>query len=182
MIKKILKKIIALMRGGVYIENLMRAGLRIGVDCHILSGVILDSCHCWLITIGDEVTIAPRARIMAHDASTKRHLGYTKIGKVTIGKRVFVGAEALILPGVTIGENSIIGAGSVVTKDIPPNAVAAGNPAKVICTLDDYLAKHKELMSLHPCFGIEYTNQGNVTSAMKEEMKRKMNKGVGYVV
>jgi len=120
------------MRDEVNIENLMRGGLRIGVDCYIHPGVKLDSSHCWLITIGDEVTISLRAIILAHDASMKRHLGYTRIGKVTIGNRVFVGAEAVILPGVIIGENSIIGAGSVVTKDIPPNAFAAGNPAKVI--------------------------------------------------
>jgi acetyltransferase-like isoleucine patch superfamily enzyme len=57
-------------------------------------------------------------------------------GPVRIGKRVWIGENACILPGVSIGDGAVIGAGSVVTKDIPPNSIAAGNPAKVIRTID----------------------------------------------
>lgn len=65
---------------------------------------------------------------------------------MTIGNEVFVGAGSIILPGVHIGNRVIIGAGSVVTKDIPDNSVAAGNPAKVICPIDEYLEREKGKM------------------------------------
>ena len=79
--------------------------------------------HCWLISIGDNVTLAPYSQILAHDASTYNFIKYTKISDVTIGNNVFIGAGAIILPNVKIGDNVIIGAGSVVTKDIPNNSV-----------------------------------------------------------
>lgn len=64
--------------------------------------------------------------------------GYTRIGD-----NVFIGMNASIMPGVSIGNNCIIGTNSVVTRDIPDNTVAAGNPAKVVCTLDDFYQKRK---------------------------------------
>ena len=107
-------------------------GLKIGNNCHIMGGCIIDPGHCWLIEIGDNVTLAPRVHILAHDASTKRELGYTRIGGVKIGNNVFIGAGSIILPGVFIGNNVIIGAGSIVCKDIPDNSIAIGSPSKVI--------------------------------------------------
>ena len=85
---------------------------KIGKNCKIQGEVIIDYSHYWHITIGENVTIAPRVHILAHDASTKLHLGYTKIGKVDIGNNVFIGA------------------GSVVTKNIDESGVYFGNPAK----------------------------------------------------
>ena len=83
--------------------------------------MLIDDSHAWLIEIGDNVTLAPRVHILAHDASTKLYLGYTKIGRVRIGNDVFIGHVTIILPGVTIGDNVVIGAGSVVKSDIPDN-------------------------------------------------------------
>ena len=71
-------------------------------------------------------------QILAHDVSTKRNLGYTKIGKVSIGNDVFIGRGTIILPNVRIGNNVVIGAGSIVTSDIPDNSIAVGNPCRVI--------------------------------------------------
>ena len=67
-------------------------------------------------------------------------------GGVSIGNNVFIGAGSIILPGVNIGDKAVIGAGSVVTKDIPTNSVAVGNPAKVICSYDEYMQKQKRGM------------------------------------
>ena len=125
-----------------------------------------------MITIGDNVTLAPGVHLLAHDASTKNFWGYTKIGKVTIGNDVFVGASTVVLPGVTIGNNVVIGAGSVVTKDIPDNNVVAGVPATKICNLDDYLDKMKNLMSKTTLFEEEYTERGGIDDNKKEEMKK----------
>lgn len=104
----------------------------VGKNFNRMHGVILDDSHCWLITVGDNVTMAPRVHILAHDASTCHHLGYARIGRVDIGDNVFIGADAVVLPGVSIGSDSVIGANSTVTKSIPSGVVAAGNPAKVI--------------------------------------------------
>jgi maltose O-acetyltransferase len=157
-------------------------GLKVGRNFERLHGTILDPAHCWLITIGDNVTMAPRVHVLAHDASTFVHLGYTRIGPVTIGSNVFVGAGSVILPNVTIGDNVIIGANSTVTKDIPANTVVAGNPARHVCPLDAYLAKNRELMQNRPCYGEEYTTRGNIDEQKKAVMRRDLQTGVGFVV
>lgn len=82
------------------------------------------------IHIGPETYIAFDAAILSHD-TTRRMYKHTRIGQ-----RCFIGARSIILPGVTIGDNCVVGSGSVVTKDVPPNSVVAGNPARVIKTND----------------------------------------------
>ena len=145
-----IKSIINRLRGIEDLPFLIKKGLTVGEDVFINFGCTIDRSFCWLVTIGNRVTLAPNVHILAHDASAKRELGYTKMGKVTIGDDVFVGAGTIILPGVKIGNRVIVGAGSVVTKDIPGGSVAAGNPAKVICTYDEYMEKQKcRLESVH---------------------------------
>jgi maltose O-acetyltransferase len=147
-----------------------KMGVKIGNGCKIESQVMIDYAHNWLVTIGDHVTIAPRVHILAHDASTKNELGFTKLGLVEIQDNVFIGAGSIVLPGITIGKNSVIGAGSVVVKDIPENSVAAGNPCRVVGNFDDYITKQKSLMLKENCFDKSFTVKG----AISEEKKRKM--------
>ena len=104
----------------------------------------------YLITIGDNTTISFDCAFVTHDAATRviRNLPGENpetviYGKIKIGKNCFIGCRSVILPNVTIGDNVIIGAGSIVNKDIPSNTVAAGNPCKIICSLDEYKNKHK---------------------------------------
>ena len=160
---------------------LIKQGLVVGKHFMMLEDVVIDPSHCWLITIGDEVTLAPRVHILAHDASTKRRLNYTRLGKVVIGNRVFVGASTLILPGVTIGSDVVIGAGSVVACDVSSHVVVAGNPARVICSLEDFLARGKSEMETVPLFGDEYTLRRNVSDAMKADMVKRMKGRYAYV-
>lgn len=90
------------------------------------------------ITIGDNVFIAPNVCIITEEHAMdaeQRAAGLEYTHAVNIGDNVWICAGAMVLPGVTIGSNSVIGAGSVVTKDIPPNSLAVGNPCKVIRTL-----------------------------------------------
>lgn len=157
-------------------------GMKVGKNFNRLKGVILDSSHCWLIDIGDNVTMAPRVHILCHDASTKDFLNYTKIGRVNIGSHVFIGAGTVVLPGVTIGNNVIIGANSTVTHDIPDNSVAAGNPAKVICSLEEYLDKEKKCMEDSPCYGEEYTLRGNVSMELRMKQKKELEGKRGYII
>ena len=136
-----IKEFLYRFRGEYTTERLIKMGMKVGENFNRLNGVILDPGHCWLIEIGDNVTIAPRVHILCHDASTKQFLNYTKIGRVNIGNNVFIGAESVVLPGVTIGNNVVIGANSTVTHNIPDNSIAVGSPARVICLFEDYIEK-----------------------------------------
>ena len=147
-----------------------RMGVQIGEHCKFQSEVLIDYSHYWLITIGNNVTLAPRVHILAHDASTKSVLGYTKLGLTSIEDDVFIGAATIVLPGVTIGKGSIVGAGAVVTHSIPAGVVAVGNPAKVMCSIDEYYNKMKSKMNADNCFGEDYTLRKNLSQEKKQEM------------
>ena len=102
-----------------------------------------------LITIGNNVDMNRHFQILTHDWSSsvfrnKYHDFVNSSGKVTIGNNIYFGTNVTILKGVTIGDNCIIGADSLVTHDIPANSVAAGVPCRVICSLDEYFKKRKE--------------------------------------
>ena len=123
------------------IEFLRSRGVKIGENVHILNSLI-DYGHGFLVSIGNNVTLTG-VRILAHDASTQIPLGVSKVGRVIIGDNVFVGQGSIILPNTHIGNRVIIGAGSVVSKDIPDNSVAAGSPARVIESYDAFVERHK---------------------------------------
>ena len=156
-------------------------GVKIGENCKIQNEVMIDYSHYWHIIIGNNVTIAPRVHILAHDASTKLHLEYTRIGKVIIEDNVFIGAGSIILPGVIIGKNSIVGAGSIVTKNIPPNVVSAGNPSKTMCSLKTYLENQKKIMSNSEIFDESYTLKNKINKKKMEEMNNKIGDSNGFV-
>jgi maltose O-acetyltransferase len=139
-----------------YIDRLVRSGLKLGANCTIHDGFFFDPSHCYLISIGANCEFAPNVRLIAHDASPKNAVGYAKIGRVDIGSNCFLGDSVIVLPGVTIGENSIIGAGAVVTKDVPTNSVAAGNPARVICSVQAYAEKIRFHSANKKVFGTDY--------------------------
>ena len=177
----LIKEILYRLRGDYTTEKLVSMGMKVGKNFNRLHGTILDPDHCWLIEIGDNVTMAPRVHILCHDATTKPFLGYTKIGRVTIGDNVFVGAESVVLPGVTIGNNVVIGANSTVTHDIPDNSVAVGSPARIISTLDEYLAKERSRMETAPCYGEEYTLRKDVSMEKRMQQKQELEGKIGYI-
>ena len=134
----LLTKMFAKVGEGAYIEPPFHAnwgGWHVELGAHVYANfnlTLVDDTHIW---IGDSVMIGPNVTIAtaAHPilpALRKKAAQYNL--PVRIGDNVWIGAGAIILPGVTIGENSVIGAGSVVTKDIPANVVAVGNPCRVL--------------------------------------------------
>lgn len=153
---EILKRLISHIRGEQNIDKLVQRGLTLGKNCY-LGNCTIDPSHCFHITIGDNVTFGPQVHILAHDASTKVFLGYTRVSNVKIGSNVFIGAKSIVLPGVTIGDNVIIGAGSVVRHDIPSGSVAVGVPARVIRPIEEFLEEKRKEMSSSHTFGEEYT-------------------------
>lgn len=123
-----------------------KGGAKIGKDVQIGPGVeyVGGFNELKLLTIEDCAVIAAHAKIILHDAALSVHDLPSKFSRVHIGKRTFIGANSTIMCGIEIGEGAIIGAGSVVTKDVPPYSVALGNPAKVVGTVDDLKKKHEE--------------------------------------
>jgi maltose O-acetyltransferase len=124
------------------LDEYRKLGLEIGKNVLINYDVFLDGCG--KIKIGDNCVITKLCMILSHDASSKM-VGFDSIeGLTEIGNNVFIGIRSIILPNIKIGNNVIIGAGSVITKNIPENEVWAGNPARKICTIEEYKNKLKE--------------------------------------
>ncbi|WP_235251332.1 DapH/DapD/GlmU-related protein, partial [Faecalicatena contorta] len=169
------------LRGNHTTEELITRGMVVGKNFNCMNDVILDPDHCWLIEIGNDVTVAPRVHILCHDASTKHYLGYTKIANVKIGNNVFIGAESVVMPGVVIGDNVIIGANSTVTHSVPANSVVVGSPARVICSTEEYIEKERSKMAKAPCFSEAYTLRQNVSMKRRYEMKKALEGNKGYV-
>ena len=106
-------------------------GMDIAPDVRISFKARLDKTNPRCLSIGGKTYIAFDSIILAHDYATRRHGGAFE-QKTKIGANCFIGCGAIIMPGVTIGDQVIVGAGSVVTKDVPSGSIVGGNPAKVI--------------------------------------------------
>ena len=120
----------------IHASYLKMIGVQIGEHTMISLRAKLDTRRGKII-IGKNCHITYGCIILSHDGSVKQRVpGDSGLGKVIIGDNVFIGVNSVILPNVKIGNNSVIGAGSVVTKDIPANVVAAGNPARVINNIE----------------------------------------------
>ena len=177
MIRNIKLKVKKMLRGGVTVEDLRKLGAKVGNDVEIWTDKI-DKGHAFLLEIGDRVTISD-ARILLHDASTKRFIGYSRVGRVVIGNDVFIGADAVIRPGITIGSKVIIGAGTVVTKNIPDNSVVVGNPGRVIGTTNDFIEKNRRKLEVGPVFTTYWANK---TMEEKCRMNDVLKKTIGFDV
>ncbi|MGF1702078.1 sugar O-acetyltransferase [Photobacterium makurazakiensis] len=107
--------------------------IEVGKDFYMnANGVILD---CGKVIIGDYVMIGPNVTLCTagHPIDAKTRYTYEEFAKpISIGNKVWIGANVLVLPGVTIGNGAVVGGGSVVTKDVPADTVVVGNPARVI--------------------------------------------------
>lgn len=139
---KLLTKLFKKLGERVWIEPDFRCeygkNITIGNDVYINFGcIILD---CAEVVIGDHVLLGPNVGIypVNHSIDAKERIQGGCYGKpVTIGRRAWLGGDVKVLAGVTIGEDTIIGAGSVVTQDIPAGVIAAGNPCRVIREITD---------------------------------------------
>jgi acetyltransferase-like isoleucine patch superfamily enzyme len=132
---KIIDKIKTLYRNHYWsLEKLARHnGCQIGTGCFI--GSKFWSSEPYLIKIGNNCAITSGVKIFTHGGARvmrHKHPNFDCFGKVVIGDYVYIGSNSLIMPGVTIGNNVTIGAGSVVAKCIPDNVVAVGNPCRII--------------------------------------------------
>ncbi len=108
-------------------------GVKIGKKCKIYSRNF--GSEPYLVELGDHVQITAGVRFFTHGGSwvfREKYPNFDFFGKIKVGNNVYIGTSAFILPGVTIGNNVIVAAGSIVTKSIPDDAIVGGNPARVI--------------------------------------------------
>lgn len=112
----------------IRVSYLRFMGVTIGKNCFISKGAHVD-VRRGKITIGNNVSIAGGSYILSH-AALRRREGTAKETRIEDNVLIFV--NAVVMPGITVGKNSIVGAGAVVTQDVPPNVTVMGNPARVI--------------------------------------------------
>lgn len=141
----IIRKIVKLYQRYFYSleKQAILAGVKIGKNNFIASK--FWSSEGYLISIGNNCQITAGVKIFTHGgggAIRKEYPKFDCFGKVTIGDYVYIGNNSLIMPGVTIGNNVLIAAGSVVTKSIPSNVVVGGNPACIVCTIEEYIERN----------------------------------------
>jgi acetyltransferase-like isoleucine patch superfamily enzyme len=146
----------SLRRMETAIAEYRRNGVVIGEGCYI-HGVLFPGGDP--IEIGDDCVLT-YCTILGHDASPALFLpelrGGGLLGRISLKKktvihdRCFIGVQAVVLCGVQVGPGSIVAAGAVVTHDVPPGAVVAGNPAHVICTVAEFTEKHRRTLATHP--------------------------------
>ena len=127
-------------------------GMIVGKNVTVMSGVNFGS-EPYLITLEDNVRISSDVIFVTHDGGTwafrnkyEEYQNVSKFGKIVVGEGTFIGCKSVILPGVKIGKNCVIGAGSVVTKSVPDETVVCGVPAKRVCSLIEYAKRCKEQM------------------------------------
>ena len=128
------------------IKYARKIGVAIGKNCK-LNGSPDWGSEPWLISIGDYSEVSFDCAFITHDGAVgvirheDKYKNVIKFGRISIGENVFIGARSTILPGVTIGNRSIIAAGSIVSKSIPSGEVWGGVPARFIMTTDEYAEK-----------------------------------------
>lgn len=123
------------------LRTLMRRGLKVGKNVYIFQDVEIDPGYPYLIEIGNNCRIGKNVLILAHDATTFKDLGITRLAPVRILEGSFIGQRAIILPGVTIGPRAMVAAGSVVNRSVPEGRAVAGNPARPYTTYTEILER-----------------------------------------
>jgi len=154
-------------------ELVKQRGGVIGKDVFIGEDVHIDLDYAFLLEIGDGAVISARSIIELHDSSLPnvKGAGKLKVGRVRIDRRVYIGANTVILPGVQIGEGAIVGAASLVNKNIPPYEVWAGIPAKFMCTVDALVLKREELKNSDESANFDWIGQPEKRSVDYERVK-----------
>lgn len=134
-------RILKYLNFSLYVKKI---GVNFGQACSFIGRHINFGSEPYLITLGNHVKISNEVQFITHDGGTfvfreeEMYENVIKFGKIEIGDNCFIGAKSIIMPGVKIGKNCVIAAGSVVTKSIQNNCVVGGNPAKFICSIEEY--------------------------------------------
>lgn len=159
--------------------KLRAEGMQLGADVWLPASTWIDPDYRFLISIGDHCGFGEDCFILAHDAQMDEFLDATRVGRVVIHSSCHIGSRTVVLPGVEIGPRTIVGANSVVSSSLPPDTVCAGAPARVICSLEQYLAKHRERIAARPTFQYD---RNAPTVEQRADMVRALRSQDGYVL
>ena len=143
-------------------------GVKIGKNCDIQD--VSFGSEPYLIEIGNHVQITSGTRIFTHGGGwvfREQHPKLDYFGKVIIKNNVYIGNNSMIMPGVTIGNDVIVGAGSIITKSIPDGSIVAGNPARIVGEIDDFGEKIKQY-DVHSK-GLTYNEKKKYLLSLSEE-------------
>lgn len=129
----------------ITIMNMRKSGITVGENCRIFTSI--RAAEPYLIHIGNNVTISSSVSFCTHDNAIIKVIDQKTdvVGKIVVGDNCFIGMNSILMYGVTLGDNCIVGAGSVVTHSFPPHTVVAGNPARAICTSEQYALKYMDV-------------------------------------
>ena len=157
--------------------------MKVGKNCHFYSINTIEGRWPWLLSFGDNVTVAGSVIMTAHDASTNVVGCGTKLGRIDVGNNVFIGTGSIVLCNVRIGDNVVVAAGSVVTKDLPSDGVYAGNPARLICSFEEFKQKQSMRKTQRPDFSKthHWDEWIDATEEEKNTMLELLEDGCGYV-
>lgn len=161
--------------------HLRARGMHIGHDVWLPSSTWIDADHCFLISIGDHCGFGGDVVILAHDAQMDEFLDAARIGRVKIHESCHIGTRTIILPGVEIGPRTIVGAGSVVSRTLPPDTVCAGSPARVICSTAEYVEKHRARLKVVPTFPYDQYDINVLDERRRAELIAAVAERDGYI-
>jgi carbonic anhydrase/acetyltransferase-like protein (isoleucine patch superfamily) len=163
---RVIRHGLARLRGERDVEQLVAEGLQLGPRVFIARGVRMHPPS--LISVGEGSGLSP---------------GVIVLGRAVIGRHVFVGARATILPGSVVGDDAIVAAGAVVSGEVPAGAVVAGNPAKVVTTVEAFADWHRDAIARAPVWPHEGWMAGRgITPERREEQRRALADGrAGYL-
>lgn len=137
-------------------ELLKSRGVKLGANVFIDFFVWIEGGLPQYVEIEDCVVLAAHAKILAHDSSLNNMFDIPIKAKITrLQKNCYIGTGAIVMPGITVGEQSIVGAGAVVTSDVPPLTVVGGNPARILMTVDELIEKYQKDRLVYPEYYIE---------------------------
>ncbi len=151
-----------------------------GENCFISKAANIPDPY--LLSIGNNTWITSGCQLLCHDASViminiMRGGHLDRVGPIVMGDNSFLGNNVIVLPDSRIGANAIVGAGSVVTKDIPENSVYAGSPARFVCTFDEYVGKIENDTKGYPWSELLKKHATHVFDpVLEEQLKRERKK------
>jgi maltose O-acetyltransferase len=166
-------------------ERLSRAGALVGKGAFIGKTCVFDWDFVFLLEIGEGAVLSSGTHVILHDSSIPNALGRGKlrVGQILLERRAYVGQDSIILPGVRIGEGAIVGAHSLVNRDVPAGQVWAGSPVRYICSLQA-LVERREAEHSTAVYDFEWMGElekleldyAKVKSKMLQEVRRHFGK------
>lgn len=162
-------------------KSLRAMGMQIGQGVNLPASTWIDTSACYAISIGDWCGFGEQCLILSHDAQMDEFLDAGLVARILIHESCHFGSRTVILPGVEVGPRTIVGANSVVARSLPPDTVCAGAPARVICTLDEYLARHGAALATGPTFPWTEFNANALTPERRRALLAALDKGPVYI-